>query len=156
MESRKTTTISFRIDDELKNLLSNAAERENKTITVKAKEALIEYLKISPTRGMVKNTNLEITKLDLDITLKLKKWKGAFDTEYIGIMANQKLLSDYHQKIRELIYQFESITKKADKKEIPEPTQEPVKNERLGIKLFLFSAAIIVCNALITALIIKL
>lgn len=156
MESKKTTTISFRIDDELKSLLSNAAERENKTITVKAKEALIEYLKISPTRGMVKNTNLEITKLDLDIMGKIKKWKGAFDTEYTGIMANQKFLSDYHQKIRELTYQLESMTPKDDKKEILEPTPEPIKNERIGIKLFLFSAAIIVCNALITALIIKL
>lgn len=141
MESRKTTTISFRIDDELKNLLSNAAERENKTITVKAKEALIEYLKISPTRGMVQNTNLEITKIDLDIAGKIQKWKGAFDTEYIGIMENQKLLSDYHQKIINLKNEIE-LKQKQDKK--------------IGTKLFLFSVAIIACNALITALILKL
>lgn len=140
MESKKTTTISFRIDDELKNLLSDAAAQENKTITVKAKEALIEYLKISPTRGMVKNTNLEIQKVDLDITGKIKKWKGAFDTEYIGIIENQKLLSEYHQKIINLTNQIEL-------------NQSQQKN--IGTKLFLFSLAIIACNALITALILK-
>lgn len=138
MESKKTTTISFRIDDQLKNLLSDAAEKENKTITVKAKEALIEYLKISPTRGMVKNTNLEIQKIDLDITGKIKKWKGAFDTEYISIIENQKLLSEYHQKIINLTNQIEL-------------NQSQQKN--IGTKLFLFSLAIIACNALITALI---
>jgi hypothetical protein len=140
MESKKTTTISFRIDDELKNLLSDAAAQENKTITVKAKEALIEYLKISPTRGMVKNTNLEIQKIDLDITGKIKKWKGAFDTEYIGIIENQKLLSEYHQKIINLTNKIEL-------------NQSQQKN--IGTKLFLFSLAIIACNALITALMLK-
>jgi len=141
MESKKTTTISFRIDDELKNLLSDAAKRENKTITVKAKEALTEYLKISPVQGMVKNTNLEIHKIDLDISGKIQKWKGAFDTEYIGIMENQKLLSEYHQKIISLKNEIE-LNQKQEKK--------------IGAKLFLFSVAIIICNALITALILKL
>lgn len=141
MESKKTTTISFRIDDELKNLLSDTAERENKTITVKAKEALIEYLKISPSRGMVKKTNLEIYQIDLDVMAKMKKWKGAFDTEYLGIMENQKLLSAYHEKIITLTNQIES---------------KQNQQKRIGIKLFLFSVAIIACNALITALIIKL
>jgi predicted DNA-binding protein len=141
MESKKTTTISFRIDDKLKNLLSNLAERENKTITVKAKEALIEYLKTSQAQGIVKNTNLEMHKMDLDIMGKVNKWKGAFDTEYIGIIENQKLLSDYHQKIINLANQIES---------------KHNQKEKSGIKLFLFSVAIIACNALITALIIKL
>ena len=152
MESRKTTTISFRIDDELKNLLSNTAKKENKTITVKAKEALTEYLKLNTVRGYVKEVDVEIKKIDIDVMGKISRWKGAFDVEYIGIMENQKLLFDHHQKLRELTYQIESMMRKEEKKETP----EPIKNERFGIKLFLFSVAIIVCNALITALIIKL
>lgn len=141
MESRKTTTISFRIDDDLKKDLADAAERENKTITVKAKEALTEYLKISPIRGMVKDTNLETHKIDLDVMGKIKKWKGAFDTEYIGIIENQKLLSEYHQKIINLTNELELKKNKQNK---------------IGIKLFLFSIGIITCNAIITAIIIKI
>lgn len=143
MESRKTTTISFRIDDELKKKLLDASERENKTITVKAKEALTEYLEINPIRGMIKNTNLEIHKTDLDITGKIKKWKGAFDTEYIGILENQKLLDNYHQKIKQLTEQIESKTTKPIN-----PNIKPTEN--LTIKLCLFSLGIIAINSLIT------
>lgn len=136
MESRKTTTISFRIDDELKKKLLDASERENKTITVKAKEALTEYLEINPINGMIKNTSLEIHKTDLDISGKIKKWKGAFDTEYIGILENQKLLNEYHQKIKQLTNEIENTKIK--------PT------ENLTVKLCLFSFGIIAINSLIT------
>ncbi|UMU89336.1 CopG family ribbon-helix-helix protein [Klebsiella pneumoniae] len=136
MESRKTTTISFRIDDELKKKLLDASERENKTITVKAKEALTEYLEINPINGMIKNTSLEIHKTDLDISGKIKKWKGAFDTEYIGILENQKLLNEYHQKIKQLTNEIENTKIK--------PT------ENLTVKLCLFSLGIIAINSLIT------
>lgn len=135
MESRKTTTITFRIDDSLKQKLSQVAERENKTITVKAKEALTEYLEINPVRGMVKETNLEVYKLDLDIDSKLKKWKGAFDTEYLGILENQKLLNEYHSKIKQLTNDIEKI-----------------KNNGIGFKLTYFAIAIIFFNFLLTGL----
>lgn len=36
-ESKKTTTVSFRIEDDLKDKLQIIAERENKTITNKAR-----------------------------------------------------------------------------------------------------------------------
>lgn len=133
MESRKTTTITFRIDDSLKQKLSQVAERENKTITVKAKEALTEYLEINPARGIVKETNLEIYKLDLDIISKMKKWKGVFDTEYIGILENQKLLNDYHLKIKDSMNDIEKI-----------------KNNGIGFKLTYFAIGIIFFNFLLT------
>ncbi|ENG9484874.1 hypothetical protein ABXQ19_004566, partial [Escherichia coli] len=119
-----------------KKKLLDASERENKTITVKAKEALTEYLEINPINGMIKNTSLEIHKTDLDISGKIKKWKGAFDTEYIGILENQKLLNEYHQKIKQLTNEIENTKIK--------PT------ENLTVKLCLFSLGIIAINSLIT------
>ncbi|MEX9876186.1 CopG family ribbon-helix-helix protein [Providencia manganoxydans] len=137
MESRKTTTISFRIDDELKKKLSDVAKRENKTITVKAKEALTEYLEINPINGMIKNTSLEIHKTDLDITGKIQKWKGAFDTEYLGVMENQKLLNEYHQKIKQLTNEIENHQNKSN---------------GIGFKLAYFSIGIVFFNFILTGL----
>jgi len=99
------------------------------------------YKSGSKTVQKVKNTNLEIYKMDLDISEKIKKWKGAFDTEYLGIIENQKLLSEYHQKIISLKNEIEL---------------KQNQQKKIGTKLFLFSVLIIACNALITALILKL
>lgn len=51
-ESKKTTTVSFRIEDDLKDKLQIIAERENKTITNKAREILAESLHLSPRKTL--------------------------------------------------------------------------------------------------------
>lgn len=156
MESRKTTTITFRIDDSLKQKLSQVAERENKTITVKVKEALTEYLEINPVRGFAREVNSEIQKINIDVEEKMRKWKNSFDSGYINILENQKLLSEYHKSMMEMITDVKNNQSEYHKKAMEHFSKyqdKPVeRNSGMGFKLTYFAIAIIFFNFMLTGL----
>jgi len=63
-ESKKTTTVSFRIEDDLKEKLLSIAEQENKTITNKARELLTESLNVLPQKTLIENLRQDISHID--------------------------------------------------------------------------------------------
>ncbi|MEX5402572.1 hypothetical protein WCD96_19110, partial [Proteus mirabilis] len=66
-ESKKTTTVSFRIEDDLKDKLQIIAERENKTITNKARELLAESLHLSPRKTLTERLQDDVTRIDQEL-----------------------------------------------------------------------------------------
>ncbi|EEU9561261.1 hypothetical protein FXI36_24625 [Escherichia coli] len=99
---RKTTTLSFRIDDELKNELTKLAERENKTITNKAKEVLIEALNLKPAKKLSDEIRENIQSIDTDLKGKLKNWDMEIQSQLNLFKLNRDLLNQY----RDLLNQY--------------------------------------------------
>lgn len=102
MNSRKTTTLSFRIDDELKNELTKLAERENKTITNKAKEVLIETLKLKPAKTMTDEVKENIGWIDEELKKKIKAWDMEIQSQLNTFKLNRDLLNDFRNSASEL------------------------------------------------------
>lgn len=102
MNSRKTTTLSFRIDDELKNELTKLAERENKTITNKAKEVLIETMKLKPAQSMTDEVRENIRWIDDELKKKIKAWDMEIQSQLNLFKLNRDLLNQY----RDLLNQY--------------------------------------------------
>lgn len=102
MNSRKTTTLSFRIDDELKNELTKLAERENKTITNKAKEVLIETLKLKPAKTMTDEVRENIVWIDEELKKKIKAWDMDIQSQLNTFKLNRDLLNEFRNSASEL------------------------------------------------------
>lgn len=102
MNSRKTTTLSFRIDDELKNELTKLAERENKTITNKAKEVLIETLKLKPAKTMTDEVRENIVWIDEELKKKIKTWDMDIQSQLNTFKLNRDLLNEFRNSASEL------------------------------------------------------
>ena len=102
MNSRKTTTLSFRIDDELKNELTKLAERENKTITNKAKEVLIETMKLKPAQSMTDEVRENIRWIDDELKKKIKAWDMEIQSQLNTFKLNRDLLNEFKDSAYEL------------------------------------------------------
>ncbi|HCT3785956.1 TPA: hypothetical protein OTT33_003693 [Proteus mirabilis] len=102
MNSRKTTTLSFRIDDELKNELTKLAERENKTITNKAKEVLIETLRLKPAKTMTDEVRENIVWIDEELKKKIKAWDMDIQSQLNTFKLNRDLLNEFRNSASEL------------------------------------------------------
>ncbi|ECG2670379.1 hypothetical protein EVU52_26580 [Salmonella enterica subsp. enterica serovar Takoradi] len=102
MNSRKTTTLSFRIDDELKNELTKLAERENKTITNKAKEVLIETLKLKPAKTMTDEVRENIVWIDEELKKKIKAWDMDIQSQLNTFKLNRDLLNEFRNSASKL------------------------------------------------------
>lgn len=102
MNGRKTTTLSFRIDDELKNELTKLAERENKTITNKAKEVLIETMKLKPAQSMTDEVRENIRWIDDELKKKIKAWDMEIQSQLNTFKLNRDLLNEFKDSAYEL------------------------------------------------------
>lgn len=111
MNSRKTTTLSFRIDDELKNELTKLAERENKTITNKAKEVLIEALNLKPAKNLSDEIRENIDLIDTDLKGKLKSWDMEIQSQLNTFKLNRDLLNEYRNQYLDTRTQLEKEKK---------------------------------------------
>lgn len=111
MNSRKTTTLSFRIDDELKNELTKLAERENKTITNKAKEVLIEALNLKPAKKLSDEIRENIQSIDTDLKGKLKNWDMEIQSQLNLFKLNRDLLNQYRNQYLDMRTQLEKEKK---------------------------------------------
>lgn len=140
MNSRKTTTLSFRIDDELKNELTKLAERENKTITNKAKEVLIETMKLKPAQSMTDEVRENIRWIDEELKKKIKAWDMEIQSQLNIFKLNRDLLNEYRIQYLD--------TQEQLRKEKENQTQEKGKN-RNQFLIFLF---LVLCSNVISAL----
>lgn len=111
MNSRKTTTLSFRIDDELKNELTKLAERENKTITNKAKEVLIETMKLKPAQSMTDEVRENIRWIDDELKKKIKAWDMEIQSQLNLFKLNRDLLNQYRNQYLDMRTQLEKEKK---------------------------------------------
>lgn len=141
MNSRKTTTLSFRIDDELKNELTKLAERENKTITNKAKEVLIKTMKLKPAQSMTDEVRENIRWIDDELKKKIKAWDMEIQSQLNIFKLNRDLLNEYRIQYLD--------TQEQLRKEKENLIQEKGKS-RNQFLIFLF---LVLCSNAISALV---
>jgi len=144
-ESKKTTTVSFRIEDDLKEKLLRIAERENKTLTNKARELLAEALNLSPRKTLTENLQDEVNHLDRDLRLNLAKWNMEVSRQLSTFNANRSLINDLSEESQRLRQELDDETKRHQK------TQR--KMTRWTMVFFL---TVLLSNALVIALLIFL
>ncbi len=144
-ESKKTTTVSFRIEDDLKEKLLSIAERENKTLTNKARELLAEALNLSPRKTLTENLQDEVNRLDRDLRLNLAKWNMEVRRQLSTFNANRSLINDLSEESQRLRQELDDETKRHQK------TQR--KMTRWTMVFFL---TVLLSNALVIALLIFL
>ncbi|MEI9535674.1 hypothetical protein [Moellerella wisconsensis] len=144
-ESKKTTTVSFRIEDDLKEKLLRIAERENKTLTNKARELLAEALNLSPRKTLTENLQDEVNRLDRDLRLNLAKWNMEVSRQLSTFNANRSLINDLSEESQRLRQELDDETKRHQK------TQR--KMTRWTMVFFL---TVLLSNALVIALLIFL
>lgn len=145
MESKKTTTLSFRIEDDLKEKLLRIAERENKTLTNKARELLAEALNLSPRKTLTENLQDEVNRLDRDLRLNLAKWNMEVSRQLSTFNANRSLINNLSEESQRLRQELDDETKRHQK------TQR--KMTRWTMFFFL---TVLLSNALVIALLIFL
>lgn len=144
-ESKKTTTVSFRIEDDLKEKLLRIAERENKTLTNKARELLAEAINLSPRKTLTENLQDEVNRLDRDLRLNLAKWNMEVSRQLSTFNANRSLINDLSEESQRLRQELDDETKRHQK------TQR--KMTRWTMVFFL---TVLLSNALVIALLIFL
>lgn len=101
-ESKKTTTLSFRIEDDIKEKLNQIAERENKTLTNKARELLAQSLNLSPRKTLTENVLEEVRSIDRELHLNLSKWNMELTRQLSTVNAGKSLLNDYERQTQRL------------------------------------------------------
>lgn len=140
-ESKKTTTVSFRIEDDLKDKLQIIAERENKTITNKARELLAESLHLSPRKTLTERLQDDVTRIDQELRHNLRKWNLEVNHQLSTLSASQKLLNDFSERYSHLRKELDNEKKQHQK------TQK--KMTRWTIAFFLTA---LLSNVMISAL----
>lgn len=106
-ESKKSTTLSFRIEDDLKEKLSQIAERENKTLTNKARELLAQALSLSPRKTLTENILDDVRCIDRELRINLTKWDMELSRQLSTVSTGKHLLSEYEAQIRRLSAELE-------------------------------------------------
>lgn len=144
-ESKKTTTVSFRIEDDLKEKLLSIAERENKTLTNKARELLAEALNLSPRKTLTENLQDEVNRLDRDLRLNLAKWNMEVSRQLSTFNANRCLINDLSEESQRLRQELDDETKRHQK------TQRKITRWTM-----VFFLTVLLSNALVIALLIFL
>lgn len=144
-ESKKTTTVSFRIEDDLKEKLLRIAERENKTLTNKARELLAEALNLSPRKTLMENMRNDISHIDQELRASLSKWNMEVNRQLSTFNASKSLMNDFSDGYQRLRQELEAETKRHQK------TQR--KMTRWTIVFFL---TVLLSNALIITLLLFL
>lgn len=112
VESKKTTTLSFRIEDDLKEKLSQLAERENKTLTNKARELLAHSLNLAPRKTLTEELINDVRRIDRELNLNLTKWNMEINRQLSTVSMGKMLLNDYETQIKRLSTELEEETAK--------------------------------------------
>lgn len=144
-ESKKSTTLSFRIEDDLKEKLSQLAERENKTLTNKARELLAQALSLSPRKTLTENILDDVRRIDRELRINLTKWDMELSRQLSTVSTGKHLLSEYEAQIRRLSAELE---------------EEKARTQRTERSMVRWTAAFFLTalagNALVIALIVYL
>jgi len=92
---KKTTTVTFRIDTELKNELIKRSEAQNQTISETAKNLLAESLSLLKSRSMLEKAQEDAKEFDEEINLKLKSYNLKIDELFSSNKFSSDLLAKY-------------------------------------------------------------
>jgi len=92
---KKTTTVTFRIDTELKNELIKRSEAQNQTISETAKNLLSESLSLLKSRSMLEQAQEDAKEFDEEINLKLKSYNLKIDELFSSNKFSSDLLAEY-------------------------------------------------------------
>jgi len=92
---KKTTTVTFRIDTELKNELIKRSEAQNQTISETAKNLLAESLSLLKSRSMLEQAQEDAKEFDEEINLKLKSYNLKIDELFSSNKFSSDLLAEY-------------------------------------------------------------
>jgi len=92
---KKTTTVTFRIDTELKNELIKRSEAQNQTISETAKNLLAESLSLLKSRSMLEKAQEDAKEFDEEINLKLKSYNLKIDELFSSNKFSSDLLAEY-------------------------------------------------------------
>lgn len=99
MKSKKTTTITFRIEEALKKQLEQMAEIEDKTITDKAKGLIIEGLNLKPQKTFTDEVKNNVSQIDKDLNALNNKLTEAVNVQDKVLKNNGDLLKKYNDTI---------------------------------------------------------
>jgi len=144
-ESKKTTTVSFRIEDDLKGKLLSIAERENKTLTNKARELLAESLSLSPRKTLTENLRDDVSRLDQELRMNLSRWSMEVNCQLSTFNTSKSLLNDFSDGYQRLRQELEAETKRHQK------TQRKMTSWTI-----VFFLTVLLSNALVIALLLFL
>jgi len=112
--SKKTTTITFRIDTEIKNELKARSEALEQTISETAKNLLAESLSIAQPRSMMQNARDEAKRLDDELAIKFLKYNIEIDKLLSAFERNDYLLKKYQEEFNEMQIELEKQKNKKD------------------------------------------
>lgn len=109
MEKRKTVSISFRIDEEIKAEIEKIAKYENKTLANKAREILLYGASIRPHKLNTETIKNDIKRIDIELKGKLENWGLAIDSQLKAFKSNREFLSENRLLIEDLKKQNEKL-----------------------------------------------
>lgn len=102
MNSKKTETLTFRMETLLKHRLKVAAKAENKTISDKAKELIIEGLGFFPQKTLTDEVKTNVNNIEHSITRLVSKFQTSAELLEHKYKNSESLLSEYQKAIKDL------------------------------------------------------
>lgn len=102
MNSKKTETVTFRIEKLLKHRLKVAADFENKTISDKAKQLIIEGLGVFPQKTLTDEVKTNVNNIEQSITRLVSRFQNSAELLERKYENSETLLADYKKAIKDL------------------------------------------------------
>ena len=102
MNSKKTETLTFRMETLLKHRLKVAAKAENKTISDKAKELIIEGLGVFPQKNLTEEVKTNVNNIEQSMTRLVSKFQTSSELLENKYKNSEALLLEYKKTIEDL------------------------------------------------------
>lgn len=102
MNSKKTETVTFRMETLLKHRLKVAAKAENKTISDKAKELIIEGLGVFPQKNLTEEVKTNVNNIEQSITRLVSRFQNSSELLEHKYKNSEALLLSYKKAIDDL------------------------------------------------------
>lgn len=102
MNSKKTETLTFRMETLLKHRLKVAAKAENKTISDKAKELIIEGLGVFPQKNLTEEVKTNVNNIEQSMTRLVSKFQISSELLENKYKNSEALLLEYKKTIEDL------------------------------------------------------
>lgn len=102
MNSKKTETLTFRIEKLLKHKLKVAADLENKTISDKAKQLIIEGLGVFPQKNLTDEVKTNVNNIEQSMTRLVSRFQTSSELLESKYKNSEALLLKYKKTIEDL------------------------------------------------------
>ena len=104
MNSKKTETLTFRIEKLLKHKLKVAADLENKTISDKAKQLIIEGLGVFPQKNLTDEVKTNVNNIEQSMTRLVSRFQTSSELLESKYKNSEALLLKYKKTIEAVSY----------------------------------------------------